>query len=194
LISYIFLHYIYLTINKLYFVPLLLSLLLQLPELTQATHNAATTATTQISQQGPLFAVLWALVLLLVAVCLSLYLKAEKALRERQEACTAAVAAARHEWARQQAIDNGHAADMLRQSREQEREALDRLDLINRELRQQEVKSVEVIGGVRTALSQLSVIMHTVQTQLQVIEALLTGQHARPRPPATAPGFDALPR
>lgn len=167
-------------------------MLLQLPELTQATHAAATAATTQVSQQGPLFAVLWALVLLLVAVCLGFYLKAEKAVRERQEACTAAVAAARVEWAKQQAIDNGHAADMLRQSREQEREALDRLDLINRELRQQEVKSVEVIGGVRTALSQLSTIMHTVQTQLQVIEALLTGRRSLPAPPPPATSADLL--
>ncbi|MDB5269711.1 MAG: hypothetical protein JWP58_2751 [Hymenobacter sp.] len=158
-------------------------MLLQVTELTQATQAAAAAATAQVSQQGPLFAVLWALVLLLVAVCLGFYLKAEKAVREHQEACTAAVAAARVEWAKQQALDNGHAADMLRQSREQEREALDRLDLINRELRQQEVKSVEVIGGVRTALSQLSTIMHTVQTQLQVIEALLTGRRSQPPAP-----------
>jgi hypothetical protein len=167
--------------------------LLQLPELAQATQAAATAATGQVSQQGPLFAVLWALVLLLVSVCLGFYLKAEKALRDRQEACTAAVATARVEWARQQAIDNGHAADMLRQSREQEREALDRLDLINRELRQQEVKSVEVIGGVRTALSQLSTIMHGVQTQLQVIEMLLTGRRPLP-PPPPSPAPDQLPQ
>lgn len=162
-------------------------LLLQLPELTQATQAA----TTQVDQQGPLFAVLWALIVLLVAVCLGFYRKAEQALRERHDACAAAVAAARTEWARQQAIDNGHAAEMLRQSREQEREALDRLDHINRELRQQEVKSVEVIGGVRTALSQLSAIMHGVQTQLQVIEALLTGRRL-PAPPPPRPEMQGL--
>lgn len=169
-------------------------MLLQLPELSQATQAAAHTATTQVSQQGPLFAVLWVLVLALATVCLGFYLKAEKALRERQEACTAAVAAARVEWARQQALDNGHAADMLRQSREQERDALDRLDLINRELRQQEVKSVEVIGGVRTALSQLSAIMHGVQTQLHVIESLLTGRRSLPgQLPAPTPDLNLDP-
>jgi hypothetical protein len=169
--------------------------LLQLPELGQATQAAAHTATAQVSQQGPLFAVLWVLVLALAMVCLSFYLKAEKALRERQDACTAAVAAARVEWAKQQALDNGHAAEMLRQSREQERDALDRLDLINRELRQQEVKSVEVIGGVRTALSQLSAIMHGVQMQLHVIESLLSGRRALPGPPAapsSLPDLDPL--
>lgn len=168
-------------------------MLLQLPELTQATQAATQAATAQVSQQGPLFAVLWVLVLALATVCLGFYLKAEKALRERQEACTAAVATARVEWAKQQALDNGHAAEMLRQSREQEREALDRLDLINRELRQQEVKSVEVIGGVRTALSQLSAIMHGVQTQLHVIEAQLTGRRSLPGPPPT-PDLDPLSR
>jgi len=162
---------------------------LQLSEATKLTTEAASAATTHMSQQGPLFAVLWALVLLLVLVCFGFYLKAEKALRERHEASTQAVAAARVEWARQQALDNGHAADMLRQSREQEREALDRLDLINRELRQQEVKSVEVIGGVRTALTQLSAIMHGVQLQLQGIEAAVAS--ARPgrgsKPPPVPP-------
>lgn len=165
---------------------------LQLSEATRLTTEAASVATTHMGQQGPLFAVLWALVLLLVLVCFAFYLKAEKALRERHEASTQAVAAARVEWARQQALDNGHAADMLRQSREQEREALDRLDLINRELRQQEVKSVEVIGGVRTALTQLSAIMHGVQLQLQGIEAGVAA--ARPgragaskAPPPVAP-------
>jgi|GEM_PF-2023223 len=167
---------------------------LQLSEAGRLTTEAAAAATTHMSQQGPLFAVLWALVLLLVLVCFAFYLKAEKALRERHEASTQAVAAARVEWARQQALDNGHAADMLRQSREQEREALDRLDLINRELRQQEVKSVEVIGGVRTALSQLSAIMHGVQVQLQGIEAGVAAAGrggragtAKPPPPLVAP-------
>jgi hypothetical protein len=155
---------------------------LQLSEATKLTTEAATSATAHMSQQGPLFAVLWALVLLLVLVCFAFYLKAEKALRERHEASTQAVSAARVEWARQQALDNGHAADMLRQSREQEREALDRLDLINRELRQQEVKSVEVIGGVRTALNQLSSIMHGVQLQLQGIEAAMASRPTRAQP------------
>lgn len=164
-------------------------LLLQLSEAAHATVSATAAATSQVSQQGPLFAVLWALVLLLVALCLTLYLKAERALSERQQACLQAVAAARAEWAHQQAIDNGRAADLLKQSREQERDALDRLDLINRELRQQEVKSVEVIGGVRAALSQLSTIMHSVQVQLQVIESLLTTPTAstRRRPPLVPP-------
>ena len=153
---------------------------------------ATTAATSQVGQQGPLFAVLWALVLLLGLVSVYLYLKAEQAGASCQRASAEAVAAARVEWARQQALDNGHAADMLRQSREQEREALDRLDLINRELRQQEVKSVEVIGGVRNALSQLSTIMHGVQAQLQVIESLLSAGRSRSgsRPAAT---LDALP-
>jgi len=164
------------------FVLVFLLPLLQLSEATKLTTEAATSATTHMSQQGPLFAVLWALVLLLVLVCFVFYLKAEKALRERHEASTQAVSAARVEWARQQALDNGHAADMLRQSREQEREALDRLDLINRELRQQEVKSVEVIGGVRTALTQLSSIMHGVQLQLQGIEAALASRPTRAQP------------
>ena len=164
------------------FVLVFLLPLLQLSEATKLTTEAATSATTHMSQQGPLFAVLWALVLLLVLVCFVFYLKAEKALRERHEASTQAVSAARVEWARQQALDNGHAADMLRQSREQEREALDRLDLINRELRQQEVKSVEVIGGVRTALTQLSSIMHGVQLQLQGIEATLASRPTRAQP------------
>lgn len=164
------------------FVPLFLLPFLQLSEATKLTTEAAASATAHMSQQGPLFAVLWALVLVLVLVCFVFYLKAEKALRERHEASTQAVSAARVEWARQQALDNGHAADMLRQSREQEREALDRLDLINRELRQQEVKSVEVIGGVRTALTQLSSIMHGVQLQLQGIEAALASRPTRAQP------------
>lgn len=161
--------------------------ILQLPEVTRAATAATTAATAQVGQQGPLFAVLWALVLLLGLVSVYLYLKAEQAGASSQRASAEAVQAARVEWARQQAIDNGHAADMLKQSREQEREALDRLDLINRELRQQEVKSVEVIGGVRTALSQLSTIMHGVQAQLQVIESLLTAGRTRAgnRPAAT---------
>ncbi len=166
---------------------------LQLSEATHATAAATAAATTQVSQQGPLFAMLWALVLLLGLVSVSLYLKAEQAGARSQRACAEAVQAARVEWARQQAIDNGHAADMLKQSREQEREALDRLDLINRELRQQEVKSVEVIGGVRTALSQLSTIMHGVQAQLQVIESLLITTRPRAGRSAAAPPLDTLP-
>lgn len=153
--------------------------MLQITEATRAVTEAAGAATTQVGQQGPLFAVLWSLVLLLVLISCSLYLKAEKVNASSQRACTEAVQNARTEWARQQAIDNGHAAEMLRQSREQEREALDRLDLINRELRQQEVKSVEVIGGVRTALTQLSTIMHGVQSQLQIIESLLSARPPR---------------
>jgi hypothetical protein len=160
---------------------------LQLSEAGKLTTEAATSATAHMGQQGPLFAVLWALVLLLVAVCFGFYFKAEKALSERHAACTQAVASARTEWAHQQAVDNGHAADMLRQSREQEREALDRLDLINRELRQQEVKSVEVIGGVRTAITQLSAIMHGVQMQLQSIETTLASPTRRAPPPRPAP-------
>ena len=166
---------------------------LQLTEASKLTTEAASLATNHMNQQGPLFAVLWALVLLLVGVCFAFYLKAEKALRERHEASTQAVAAARVEWAQQQAIDNGHAADMLRQSREQEREALDRLELINRELRQQEVKSVEVIGGVRMALTQLSSIMHGVQVQLQGIEATLASRSGRAAPVAKPPPVPPLP-
>jgi hypothetical protein len=175
------------------FVLIFLLPFLQLSEATKLTTEAATSATTHMSQQGPLFAVLWALVLLLVLVCFAFYLKAEKALRERHEASTQAVSAARVEWARQQALDNGHAADMLRQSREQEREALDRLDLINRELRQQEVKSVEVIGGVRTALTQLSSIMHGVQLQLQGIEAALASRSTRAQPASKSVPVPPLP-
>ncbi len=157
--------------------------LLQAAEITKTATEAAGTVTRHAAESGPAYALLWLLVVVLAGISLAFYLKAEKAQQGQQEAINKAVSAAREEWARQQAFDNGHAADLLRQSREQEREALDRLEVINRELRQQEVKSVEVIGGVRQALGQLSAIMHGVQTQLQSIESLLTGRTRPPFPP-----------
>lgn len=160
---------------------------LQATELTKQAATAAGGVTEQMNQQGPLYLLLWLLVLAASGIAVWMYLKADKVIATAQVERDKAVATAREEWARQQAIDNGHAAEMLSHARSQEKDALNRLDTINRELRQQEVKSVEVLSGLRTALNQVYSILYAVQHQLQGIETALNPSRPPTLPPPTQP-------
>lgn len=153
----------------------------QLSEAAKAAAAAAATATEQISDQNnPLLAVLWAAVTVLAVVSVFLYWKADTATKNQSSACTAAVAAAREGWAEQQAIDNGHAADLLRQSQTEARESRASLERMNQELRIQDKESVKTFAAVATAMGHLTQALQQMQFQLVTIETYMTGRPARP--------------
>lgn len=155
------------------------ALLLQATEATKAAADAAGAVGKHAAETGGLTSLLWLLCLLLLIACVILAVLLYRTETGKTEAITVAVTKAREESARQQALDNGHAADLLRQSREQERDCLDRIDKINQELRVQDKESVKVIGAVSTALSGLTSVIQGVQFQLITIETLLTGRPAQ---------------
>lgn len=157
-------------------------LLLQ-AQLNESISKATANATDQVGQSGALNSVLWLLILVLAAITVFMYMEARKATNEKQAAVQKAVQAAQVEWAKQQAVDNGHYESLLKDSRERERDLQNRHDAITRELRQQESKTVEVLSAVRGVLSQLNGGVMTVQHQLQSIESLITGRPATIRPP-----------
>jgi preprotein translocase subunit SecG len=158
---------------------------LQAVEATKAAAAAAGAVGKHAAESG-LSSVLWFLVLLLLIACVILAVLLYKTETGRAESLQKAVTTAREEWAKQQAFDNGHAADLLKQSREQEREALDRLEKINQELRIQDKESVKVIGAVANSINAITSVMQGVQFQLVTIETILTGRAGQPpaRPPA----------
>lgn len=143
------------------------------------------------SDAGPLTYFWFVVAVLCAGLTVYFYHKADKASTERSKACDEAVATARVEWAKQQAIDNGNWGTQVKELKDERRDLLDRLERINHELRQQEGKSIEVLAGLRQALGH---VHQSLAINNQRLEQIATYGTTTTRPSATPfSSFPAIP-
>lgn len=155
------------------------------PELGKITAGAIDQAGKHASEAGPLTYFWFVVALVTASLCVYFFFKADKATTERNKACDDAVAAAKIEYAKERAVDNGNWASQVSELKNEKRDLLDRFERINQELRQHEGKSIEVLGGLRHALTQVHQLLAVVDQRLTQIEAHLNGGTRRPTTPFT---------
>jgi len=165
-------------------------LLLQTAEIAQVATDAAG-AVTHHAAENAFTALLWLLIVVLVGITAWQWRKTAaveasklQLVESQQATLRTTLTDARADWAQEMAIDNGNAAALQRQMREQyERQIKDlseanekaqqRLEKINTELRLQEGKSVEVLGATGNKMREIAnALTQVANNQTEMIHRL----------------------